>query len=1140
MRREKIEVETDFTKTKGLSQLKGKWMDFAGDLLEPAVLLAAGATKAQAAWAGMRGMFEARVLGPLGLVAAASLAFLGTTKLLISRWKELGMAGAGALERMTLQFRPLLGSLDSAKERVKELQTFAVVTPFELDEIVAANKMLEVLTQGAMSGTKGMTQVGDAASVAGEEFSTTARQVGRLYDGLMSGRPVGEATMRLQEMGIINGTVRNQIESMQAANASGLKIWKVVEKQLDRNTGAMEEQSKVLEGLQSTHSDTQNQMQAGFSKGFLDGEKAGVESSIKMMESMTPVLDNLGKELGSASSWWARFRLSIVDSVTSVKGFSGAIEFGMKAVVGLAAVLAGASSVALVAFTVRMLKLMAGNKAVAASSSHLAAIESAQIPILAKLRSVRLQLAGASAAHAAGMKAEAAAHMSSAAAGAKNLVATNGMLGVVSVGRKAFTGLGMAVGFVGAQLRMAAVAMFANPMVWMMGLVVGLAMAFSKLSQMNKKATESLESYVKAAAASDSEMKKQIAEIRTMIDLRQAESKILTQLTGAYKAMDDAKTEAERDAAKKHKDNILDNLDSLPKTGGLEKDAAQLALEKGNRAGAKKVKEMDRDAIAAKGPEEARRVTLARLDEANKKRKEAIDLVAEEARIAEKAAAARKAGVSDEALAGRDRRQKLETDLAALKAAQKGAFSSGMGGVGAGGADVGKEIQAKFAADIAEKTADLDELNAKMKEMATQPGLERLSELLASPSELQQIKAKIEAFDAQKASLDALATAEEAYAQEKEGGAKKDGLHAAVAEKKRDLARDNEMAVKAGVSEMGNRGIQGLKVRRDELEENRAADMDPATAAALALADDKARVAVASARLDSEAAIAGLRLKGYEREEKLLEIEREKLSMKFKGNQLGQDEYNRQEKILRAREEALAKDGRERAAELGGALMISKLKRKEDAAREQGDQGLAENLRKRREAVEEASARKDAKRDAEGAGGSPEQKRAYVENRMKEEREGRDAARRREEESRKDGRNRSEAGQRSAVADMQAGLLKRQGKGKEAKALKEKAARESDELDRKDARKGFIAEGFGAEEADEMANKEVKMNQADRMMADLTGRKGTVVASSLAKVGGGGGVTGRDPNLHQLERIAKILEDVRDTTKENVDNNDVL
>ena len=44
--------------------------------------------------------------------------------------------------------------------------------------------------------------------------------------------------------------------------------------------------------------------------------------------------------------------------------------------------------------------------------------------------------------------------------------------------------------------------------------------------------------------------------------------------------------------------------------------------------GAKKVKEMDRDAIAAKGPEEALAVVEERLDEANKKRKEAIGLVA--------------------------------------------------------------------------------------------------------------------------------------------------------------------------------------------------------------------------------------------------------------------------------------------------------------------------------------------------------------------------------------------------------------------------------------------------------------------------------------------------------------------------------
>ena len=69
-RKEKIETEVEF-RPKGLGELKAKWADFAGDLLEPVVMLAAGATKAQAAWAGMRGIFESRVLGPLGLVAAA-------------------------------------------------------------------------------------------------------------------------------------------------------------------------------------------------------------------------------------------------------------------------------------------------------------------------------------------------------------------------------------------------------------------------------------------------------------------------------------------------------------------------------------------------------------------------------------------------------------------------------------------------------------------------------------------------------------------------------------------------------------------------------------------------------------------------------------------------------------------------------------------------------------------------------------------------------------------------------------------------------------------------------------------------------------------------------------------------------------
>lgn len=357
MAKQNMEVEVD-VRPKGLGELKAKWTDFAGDLLEPMVLLAAGATKAQAAWAGFRGILESRVLGPLGLVAGASLGFLATTRLLINQWRSLGMVAAGALERMTLQFRPLLGSMERAKERVQELSRFAVKTPFEIEELVEANKMLETLTQGALANEKGMTLVGDAASVAGQAFSSVAQYVGRLYDGLMSGRPVGEATMRLQEMSIISGTVRNKIESMQAANASGLEIWKVVEKQLQKNTGAMEQQSRSLEGLQSTHADTQKQMEGGFSSGFLEGEKAGVQASIKLMEAMTPVMQRLGKETGNVENQFELLKLKVVEGVTSWKGFGTTVEWVIKGAVGLAAVLAGASTAAIAAFAINLLKLI--------------------------------------------------------------------------------------------------------------------------------------------------------------------------------------------------------------------------------------------------------------------------------------------------------------------------------------------------------------------------------------------------------------------------------------------------------------------------------------------------------------------------------------------------------------------------------------------------------------------------------------------------------------------------------------------------------------------------------------------------------------------------------------------------------------
>jgi hypothetical protein len=1117
MARKEVEVEVNY-KPKGLDGLKRGWSDFAGDLLEPVVLLAAGATKAQAAWAGFRGVFEARVLGPLGLVAGASIAFLATTRLLVGQWKALGMAAAGSLERMTLQFRPLLGSLASAKERVRELSKFAIATPFELPEIVEANKMLEVLTQGALATEKGMTLVGDAAAVAGTAFSDTARMVGRLYDGLMSGRPVGEAAMRLQEMGIISGTVRNQLESMQAAGASGTEIWKVMERQLERNKGAMAEQSRSLEGLQSTWADTKRQMEGGFSAGFLEGEKAGVESSTKLMEAMSPVMANLGRELGRIENAWAKFKLGVVDAVTSFPGFSGAVELAIRSVEGLAAVLGTAAVASIGGFGVYLLKLVAGNKAAAQSAGFLTAMEGAAIPAGEKLSKVRHLLGKALDANAAGAKGAALENVKLAMAQMKNLATSNGLVAVVSIGNKLWMAMGLALRFVAIQAKAMALAIITNPLVLTLSLLALAGMAWSKYAAVQDVARERVEGYTKATAGLDNAMQKQISDIRTLVDLRAAESKILTELTGAYRALDEAKTTGDKAAAEDRVVMLKGKLKGLPKTGGLERDEAELAREQAQREGLLRLKDYERDAMAAKGPEEALRVAEERQAETRRRRSEALALGGEEGRIAASADEARKGGTDTAArrqslLA---RKQALEDKIAKFDKADRNTPDFGL-----------NQVLAQSSRDA------LSDVELRLAEMPANTGDSgRLQELLGSPSELQQVKAKIEVIASLRAAIAGLGEAEAALAQNADEG-KSGGLKAALEAAKEGRDAAEQLAAQAGVSDAprNSRLAQDLETRKNELEARRVEDMDPLADPQRTKEREAAERTLATARLDAEAAVAALRLRGQEREEKLLDIERQKLEIQIKGNAIGQGAALRARAELDARDAALAREGRERRDELSGALAVAKLRRAEGEARLEGDTKRAEQLRKAAEAQEDARARVDAMRDAEGVTGTAAERGNYVEARMQETRDARESERKRNEGELQAGRGRSRANAGSSVAAIEAEKARLDGHGEKARMIEEAAARKQDELDRVEAEKRLRGQGFDKDTAKNMASAEIKTAQARRMMEGFGG-SGTIIASSLAKIGGGGNVTGTDKNLDELKKVNKALAEIADNTKD--------
>lgn len=195
-----------------------------------------------------------------------------------------GMEYNTTLEQQTAAFKTLLGSVDAAERRMEDLADFAASTPFELPEVVAASRLLQTLTDGALAGGDALRLVGDAAAASGRSFEEAAMWIGRLYAGLKSGTPVGEATMRLLEMGLVSGDTKRSLDDLAKSGDATGRAMEIVEQTFSRTSGAMAEQAKTMAGLNSTLSDTIKSVAAD----------AVLPAWEKLKEVLRSVLESLG------------------------------------------------------------------------------------------------------------------------------------------------------------------------------------------------------------------------------------------------------------------------------------------------------------------------------------------------------------------------------------------------------------------------------------------------------------------------------------------------------------------------------------------------------------------------------------------------------------------------------------------------------------------------------------------------------------------------------------------------------------------------------------------------------------------------------------------------------------------------------
>lgn len=257
-----------------------------------------GLGEARSAVSGFSSLVQPQMMMVAASVAGAALAVKGIS----TAFREARAAVGEAANRETMEtaFIPLLGSAKAARERMAELADFAAHTPFQLPGIAAASRTLESLTDGALSTGDGLRLVGDAASAQNTPIEEMAVTIGRLYSGLDSGRPVGEAMQRLQELGAISPDVRAKLEKLQAEGKKGSEVWQVAAEELARFSGGMELQSQTWNGKISTLSDNWAQVRAEFGKPIMDALKPLLDEGIDSLESMAAKAREIGETIAYA------------------------------------------------------------------------------------------------------------------------------------------------------------------------------------------------------------------------------------------------------------------------------------------------------------------------------------------------------------------------------------------------------------------------------------------------------------------------------------------------------------------------------------------------------------------------------------------------------------------------------------------------------------------------------------------------------------------------------------------------------------------------------------------------------------------------------------------------------------------------
>lgn len=248
----------------------------------------------------------AGAIGGLSLVLVSVKLVSGALSLL-ERASGAVTAGLGRfsfLEDLTGRLLSFTGSAEAARQKLGELNDTFRGTPVNVPDAVDAFRSARVADSGTgeLSGSKGLTLMGDVAAASGNGIAEVTAATGALYSALRNGEPIEEAADELRKMGAISGDTRGMLDRLLHTGKSGPEVWGAFRAELEKSSGAMKSQEQTLTSLQKNLQDAKDRLYTSFAEGSVPFEKDKLTAKTIILQKLQPAAQEAGDVYGGAKN----------------------------------------------------------------------------------------------------------------------------------------------------------------------------------------------------------------------------------------------------------------------------------------------------------------------------------------------------------------------------------------------------------------------------------------------------------------------------------------------------------------------------------------------------------------------------------------------------------------------------------------------------------------------------------------------------------------------------------------------------------------------------------------------------------------------------------------------------------------------